>query len=66
MITLSLEKLEDIILSEVDMAAVLGVDRKKLPYLRKERDLPCVHITRTTRIYLATEVYEWLEKLARV
>lgn len=66
MLNLNITSIEDIILSEVSLAAVLGVDRKKLPYLRKERDLPCVHITRTTRIYLATEVYEWLEKLARV
>ena len=66
MLNLSLEKLEDLILSEKDMAAVLGVDVKRLGYLRTEKGLPCVYLSRTTRIYLAEAVYDWLKKLSEV
>ena len=66
MLNLSLEKLEDLILNEADLAAILGVDIKRLAYLRKEKGLPCVYLTRQLRIYLSTKVYEWLSKLSEV
>lgn len=66
MLSLSLDKLEDIVLSESDMGAVLGVDVKRLGYLRTEKGLPCVHMSRTSRVYLAVKVYEWMEKLSEV
>ena len=61
---LSLEKLEDLILTEDNLAAILGVGVKQLAYLRKEKGLPCVYVTRQTRIYLGPEIYQFLEKLS--
>ena len=66
MLNLSLEKLEDLILNEADLAAVLSVDIKRLAYLRKEKGLPCIYLTSRLRVYLAIKVYEWLTKLSEV
>ena len=65
-LNLNLSGFEDIVLSEVGLAAVFGIDIKRMAYLRSDKGLPCVYLTKNTRIYLASEVYEWLVKLSEV
>ena len=66
MLNLNLDKLEDLILNEADLASLLGVDTKRLAYLRTAKGLPCVYVSNRVRIYLGIKVYEWLEKLSQV
>ena len=66
MLNLNVNGIEDIILSEGSLAAVFGIDVKKMGYLRQEKGLPCVYLTKRTRVYMVTEVYEWLDKLSKV
>ena len=58
--------LEDLVLSEKDLGGILGVEPKRIAYLRKEKGLPCIHITTRARVYLAEDVYQWIDKLSRV
>lgn len=56
--------LEQLVYSEVAMLELLGVDKKVLDDLRREKGLPAVRLTTRARVYLADEVFAWLKKQA--
>ena len=58
--------LQKAVYNEQDLLGLLGIDRKKLDYLRLEKEFPCVYLTRRSRVYLADEVFQWLKKMAAV
>lgn len=56
--------LEHLVYSEEAMLELLGVDRKTLDDLRREKGFPVVRLTARARVYLADEVLAWLKKQA--
>jgi len=57
--------LEQLVYSEAAMLELLGVDKKTLDDLRRERGFPAVRLTARARVYLADEVLDWLKRQAR-
>ena len=57
--------LEQVAYSEEAMLELLGIDKKTLDDLRREKGLPFVRLTARARVYLADEVLDWLKKQAR-
>ena len=57
--------LENLVYSEEAMVELLGVDKKTLDDLRRERAFPFVRLTARERVYLADEVLAWLKKQIR-
>lgn len=51
--------------SEEAMLELLGVDRKTLDDLRREKGFPAVRLIARVRVYLADEVLAWLKQQAR-
>ena len=56
--------LEQLVYSEAAMLELLGVDRKTLDDLRREKGFPAVRLTARARVYLADEVLAWLKQQA--
>lgn len=54
--------LEQLVYSEDALCELLGIDKKVLDTLRRDKDFPTVRLTRRSRVYLASDVLEWLEK----
>ena len=54
--------LEQLVYSEAAMLELLGIDKKTLDDLRREKGLPFVRLTARARAYLADEVLDWLKK----
>lgn len=54
--------LEDIVISEPRLCEILGIDKKTLDALRRDRSFPTVRLTSRARVYLCRDVLEWLEK----
>ena len=50
--------------SEQAMMELLGVNRKQLDNLRREKDFPSVPLTRSVRVYLIEEVLEFVKGVA--
>jgi predicted DNA-binding transcriptional regulator AlpA len=57
--------LEQLVYSEAAMLELLGIDKKTLDDLRREKDFPFVRLTTRVRVYLADEVLTWLKREAR-
>lgn len=57
--------LEQLIYSEVAMLELLGIDKRTLDDLRREKGFPFVRLTARARVYLADEVLAWLKEQAR-
>lgn len=57
--------LEQLVYSEAAMLELLGIDKKTLDDLRREKDFPFVRLTTRARVYLADEVLAWLKREAR-
>ena len=57
--------LEHLVYSEAAMLELLGIDRKTLDDLRREKGFPFVRLTTRSRVYLANEVLDWLKEQAR-
>ena len=60
--TLELEKL---IWSEQAMMELLGVSKKQLARLRREKDFPCIHLTRNIILYLSDEVLDFVQEVRK-
>ena len=56
--------LEKMVWKEEDVLELLGLTRGQLDVLRRERYFPCVNLNQRTRVYLATDVYDYLKKTA--
>lgn len=56
--------LEHLVYSEAAMLELLGVDKKTLDDLRREKGFPAVRLTARARVYLADEVLAWLKRQA--
>jgi predicted DNA-binding transcriptional regulator AlpA len=56
--------LEQEVYSEAAVLELLGIDRKTLDDLRRERGFPAVRLTARARVYLADEVLGWLKEHA--
>lgn len=54
--------LEQEVYSEAAMLELLGVDKKVLDDLRREKGFPAVRLTTRARVYLADEVLGWLKQ----
>jgi len=57
--------LEQLVYSEAAMLELLGIDKKTLDDLRREKGFPFVRLTARARVYLADEVLGWLKDQAR-
>lgn len=56
--------LEHLVYSEAAVLELLGIDKKTLDGLRRERGFPAVRLTVRSRIYLANEILAWLKEHA--
>jgi len=59
------QTLEEAVLSEADLLELLGIDKKTLDDLRREKDFPFVRLTTRARVYLAKDVLGWLEQRSK-
>ena len=57
--------LEQLVYSEAAVFELLGIDKKTLDDLRREKGFPFVRLTARARVYLADEVLGWLKEQAR-
>lgn len=56
--------LEQLVYSEAAMLELLGIDKKTLDDLRRDKGFPTVRLTSRARVYLVDEVLAWLKKQA--
>ena len=54
--------LEQLVYSEDAILELLGIDKKTLDDLRREKGFPFVRLTTRQRVYLAKDVLEWVER----
>ncbi|HEY79338.1 MAG TPA: helix-turn-helix domain-containing protein [Dehalococcoidia bacterium] len=54
--------LEQQVWNEEAIMELLGVNRRQLDYLRREKGLPCVRLGQRIRVYLANEVLDYIRK----
>jgi predicted DNA-binding transcriptional regulator AlpA len=57
--------LEQLVYSEAAMLELLGIDKKTLDDLRREKGFPFVRLTARARVYFADEVLAWLKREVR-
>jgi len=57
--------LEQLVYSEAAMLELLGIDKKTLDDLRREKGFPFLRLTTRSRVYLVDEVLAWLKEQAR-
>ena len=50
--------------NENEMLQILGIKKETLRRLRK-KGLPCVELTKTDRVYIATDVLNWCQTMTR-
>ena len=55
--------LEQLIYHEGALLELLGIERAHLDALRLRKRLPCVYLNARRRIYLAGDLWEWLQEL---
>lgn len=55
--------LETEIYHEQAVLDLLGIERKHLDALRNKKHLPCIWLNARRRIYLASDLLEWLQEL---
>ncbi len=53
--------LEQLVYSEEAMLELLGIQKKTLDDLRREKDFPYVRLSARARVYLADEILAWLK-----
>lgn len=58
------QTLEQQIWNEQAIMELLGVNRNQLDRLRYEKGFPCVHLGQRIRVYLASEVLDFLKRHA--
>lgn len=46
--------------SETALAELFGIPVKKVQYMRREKGLPAIKLTRTVSVYLTEEIEEYL------
>ena len=54
--------LEQLVYSEDALCELLGIDKKVLDTLRRDRGFPAIRLTSRARVYLASDVLEWMTK----
>ena len=57
--------LEQLVYSEAAVFELLGIDKKTLDDLRREKGFPFLRLTTRSRVYLVDEVLAWLKEQAR-
>jgi predicted DNA-binding transcriptional regulator AlpA len=53
------------VLSEADVLDVFGMKKSQLDRLRRDQGFPYVKLTNTNRVYLFSDVAEWLSRHRR-
>ena len=56
--------LEKEVWKEADLMTALGLTRTQLDHLRLNKDFPCVRLGQRSRVYLASEVLNYLKGIA--
>jgi hypothetical protein len=54
--------LEQQVWNEQFIMELLGINRKQLDYLRREKGFPCVRLGQRIRVYLADEVLGFIKQ----
>ncbi len=54
-------ELAKVVISELDLLATLNMDYNTLGVLRRTKDFPAVYLNRSNRVYLLSEVTDWLQ-----
>jgi predicted DNA-binding transcriptional regulator AlpA len=55
------QKLSDQVLSEVEILEKLNVEQPTLDRLRREKSFPYIRLNVKSRVYLASDVLDWLK-----
>ena len=55
-----------VLLNEVDLCEALNLKADTLGRLRREKGFPYIRITNRDRVYLVSEVLDWLKQLPKV
>ncbi|MFC2024420.1 helix-turn-helix transcriptional regulator [Chloroflexota bacterium] len=58
------QPLEQQVWNEQAIMELLGINRKQMDNLRREKGFPCVHLGQRTRVYLANEVLDFIKQRA--
>jgi hypothetical protein len=56
--------LEQQLWSEESIMELLGIERKQLDYLRREKGFPCVRLGQRIRVYLADDILDFVKQQA--
>ena len=48
------------LIKEADLCELLGVNKLALGRLRNEESLPCLKVNQNSRVYLESDVIDWL------
>ena len=56
-----MENLQHEVYNESDMLQLLGIAKSQLDYLRHEKSFPYVNLGRRVRVYLAEQVWEYIQ-----
>ena len=54
------------ILTETELLELLGLKKSQLANLRLGKKLPFLKISKTSRLYLESDVFDWLKKQSTV
>ena len=54
------------ILTEIELMELLGLKKSQMAALRLEKRLPFLRISKTSRLYLESDVFNWLKKQSTV
>ena len=54
------------ILTESELMELLGLKKSQMAALRLEKRLPFLRISKTSRLYLESDVFDWLKKQSTV
>ena len=54
-------RLQEFIISEIDLLAVLNIEQSTLNELRLEKAFPVIRLNNRNRVYLIKDVVGWLE-----
>ena len=54
-------KLQESVISEIDLLAVLNIEQSTLNELRLEKSFPVIRLNGRNRVYLIRDVVGWLE-----
>jgi len=54
------------ILTEIELMELLGLKKSQMAALRLEKRLPFLRISKTSRLYLESDIFDWLKKQSTV